>query len=135
MDKIKIFGMILFLVMFGLFVPYTQADTSIKNVAGTIRNLGSGWYVLQDRGHTSINITGVDVDDEKIILRHEIGANRVISFSVTPDETMVKEGYAVGISGGINYSWIYIYDKSGQLVKPVDYVNRSGNIWIYGLLQ
>lgn len=104
-------------------------------VAGTIRNTGQGWFVIKDNVHVPINITKVEQKEDRIVLWHSVGANKIHTFSVTPDETMTKEGYKVGVSGGTYYSHIFIYDKNNNLINPSDYKSYGGNIWIYGLLS
>jgi hypothetical protein len=110
-----------------------QTQTQIQ-VAGTIRNAGKGWQVINNSSHIPVNITGVKTDMYKIAIYHDINATKVITFVVTTDETMAAEGYTVGISGGLDYSYIYIYDKNHNRINPNNYINGGGNIWIYGIL-
>jgi hypothetical protein len=109
-------------------------DNSYIEIAGTISPAPSGWRILQDSQHAPMNITGVTTEAGRIKIEHEFDATQVVTFIVTTDETMTKEGYRVGISGGLDFSFIYIY-KDGAVVSPITYQNLAGNIWIYGLIK
>lgn len=116
-------------------IASTKASDSRYEIAGTIRNTGTKWDTIDNDAHQSMNITGVRMLSNAIQIDHKVGAKKVITFIVTPDETMAQAGYRVGVSAGLDYSYIYIYDKNGQVVDPKTYVNESANIWIYGILK
>ena len=103
-------------------------------VSGVIRNEGNGWELIQDDSHETIGIIDVSEDSEKIIIKYD-EFSKVNSLIATPDETMASEGYVVGASVGVSETWISVYDKNGELVKPIDYINNSGNIWIQGVFK
>lgn len=113
-----------------------QADSqpTISNIAGTIRNNGNGWETINNSTHMALNITKVETLNDRIIIHHDVKAKKVITFIVTPDEAMTQDGYTVGVSGGLNYSVIFIYDRDHNKISPSKYINTSGNIWIYGML-
>lgn len=114
---------------------YVSAEGTQITVAGTIRNTGAGWFVISDSVHVPLNITKIETKEDRIVVWHSVGAKNIHTFIVTPDETMTKEGYAVGVSGGTYYSNVYVYDKNHNLINPNDYKNAGGNIWIYALLS
>jgi len=103
-------------------------------IGGTIRNSGDGWYLLDNDGHEPLNILKVETTDKNIIIYYT-GYSKVISFSVTPDETMGAEGYTVGASVGLDHTIINVYDKDHNLINPYDYINGGGNIWISGMFK
>lgn len=112
-----------------------NSESSVSEVAGAIRNTGSGWKPIANKTHYPINISKVETSNDRITVYHNVSASQVITMIVTPDETMSSEGYRVGVSGGLDYSYILIFDKDNKLVNPNKYINSSGNIWIYGKLK
>jgi hypothetical protein len=108
-------------------------DPIQKQVAGVIRNTGSGWAQIPDP-HRPINMASITNDSMKITVTYSFTADYVNTVAVTPDETMASQGYVVGVSVGLQYLYIYIY-RNGVLINPNDYVNVRGNIWIYGLFE
>lgn len=132
---------IVFLLAGGLiftmsYDPPTSAKDEIVEIAGTIRPDKSGnWNVLNNADHRPIGISGVSTTNYHIRIEHHVGANKVITVVITPDETMALEGYRVGVSAGLDFSIIQIYDKDNNPVNPKSYTNQSGNIWIYGKLM
>lgn len=135
-NKIILFTSILAITISAFIYSATlKADTSMVDLGGTIRNVGNGWATLNNSAHVPLNIQKVTTDKDKVTIWHSVSAKKVVTFMVTPDETMVSQGYTVGISGGLDYSYIFIYDKNHNLVNPNDYKNSGGNIWIYGILQ
>jgi hypothetical protein len=115
-------------------VIYVKNQSKIVTIGGTIRNAGDGWHLLDNNGHNPLNITGVNTTDEAVVIFYDT-YEKVISFSVTPDETMTSEGFTVGASVGFDRAVISIYDKDHQLINPMDYINGSGNIWISGMFE
>lgn len=114
---------------------YSHAEGTIMQVAGTIRNSGKGWYIIRDSTHDSIGITNVITAESTINVEHKNGFTKVISFTVTTDETMTQEGYKVGVSSTPDVSKIFICDKYNNLVKPKDCISELGNIWIYAMFE
>lgn len=109
-------------------------DKSYALVAGVIRNSGTGWGFIQDKGHETIGLDSVTQDEEKIIIKYE-EKTKVNSVAVTVDETMASEGYSVGASVGFSEMSIFIFDKEGNLVNPTEYQSQNGNIWIQGIFK
>lgn len=141
----SILSILISTLIFGIGVRYfggfknnevvnVEIESDYAIIAGVIRNTGEGWRLIQDNTHETIGITSVSEDNEKIIIKTN-DYSKVSSFNVSVDETMAGEGFTVGASVGTSESWIYIYDKDGSLVKPSDYINSSGNIWINGIFK
>jgi hypothetical protein len=131
----KMFIITLLLILVFAYSNISADLTEYSEVAGTIRNTGSGWSTISNSAHAPMNITGVETTNDKIIIRHSIKATKVVTFIVTPDETMASEGVTVGISGGLDYSYIYLYGRNGNRINPNNYYTAGSNIWIYGKLQ
>ena len=108
-------------------------DPVQKQVCGVIRNSGSGWEQIGG-AHHSVNISSITNDTQKITVTYSFSADYVNTTAVTVDETMASGGYVVGASVGLTEMRIYIY-KNGVLINPNNYVNGSGNIWIFGLFE
>ncbi|WP_230137683.1 hypothetical protein [Peribacillus frigoritolerans] len=107
---------------------------SYEVLGGVIRNLGDGWFFIEDDVHQMIGIKEITQDNEKVIIKYS-EKNKVISTTVTVDETMAAEGYTVGASVGKGETWIFIYDKYNNLINPSEYKNAMGNIWIHGIFK
>jgi hypothetical protein len=133
MKKIFIISLLLILVF-----TYSNVNASLPEyieVAGAIRNTGNGWQTISNSSHQPINISKIETGKDKIVIHHPVNAKKVVTFIATSDETMAKDGLIVGISGGLNYSYVYIFDRDGNSVSPKDYCESGSNIWIYGKLQ
>lgn len=102
-------------------------------IGGVIRNVGDGWYLIQDESHETIGIDSISQDDKAITIYYK-DKQKVNSIAVTVDETMASEGYTVGASVGVNKTLIYLY-KDGKSIKPSDYNNVLGNVWIQGVFK
>lgn len=98
-----------------------EEEYVVFEVAGTIRpdKLGR-WFVLDNADHVPINFADVSVTNEYIKLGHEhaLGVNNVVTMIVTPDETMAKEEVRVGISVGLNFSYIYLGLAERNITTP-----------------
>lgn len=116
-------------------------ERPIRLVSGTIRNRGQGWELLNDAGHRPAGISAVITRDDHIEIQHSVGAVRVSSFQVTPDETYAAQGLRVGISVGLALSRIYLYTGAGCATAPAApaapaaVAATNGNLWITGLLE
>lgn len=115
-------------------VATVELSDNYRIVAGVIRNAGGGWELIQDATHETIGIRGVEQNEDRIIVRYD-ESSKVNSMAVTADETMSSEGYTAGASVGISETWVYIYDRNGDLVPPNEYKSSTGNIWIQGIFK
>ncbi|MGW4784240.1 hypothetical protein [Streptomyces sp. NPDC004230] len=118
-----------------------EPGRSYRLISGTIRNTGSGWALLDESGHEPSGICAVVTNPDHIEIQHPVGALKVSSVQVTPDETFAAAGLRVGISVGLDLSRIYLYTQAGTLktpappAAPVGVVAANGNIWISGWLE
>jgi len=111
-------------------------EDNLKTVAGTIRNDGDGWEVITDSAHTPINVKDVTVENGAIKIEYDFTADKVVSLIVTPDETLMKEGYKSGSSVGLSHSYIFIgKEGSTNYVNPNDLVSKRGNFWFQGVFE
>lgn len=106
----------------------------LQQVAGTIRNTGSGWDVLDDSTHESIGVASVSEDTSKITITFDFTATKVVSFVATPDETYTGSDISsIGASVAVTYAELYLTNAAGSAVDPTSLTNGSGNIWFQGL--
>ena len=85
-----------------------------KIVAGILRNTGTGWGLLTNSEHDSINVDSVSNDATQITIDYTtLGVSKVISFAVTPDETYAGD-YEVGASVGLSETNIQISQYFNQ---------------------
>jgi hypothetical protein len=120
-------------------VLVTEAGVRLAVVACALRNSGSGWAVISDTGHEPSGLTGPYVvqNADHLELQHAVGATRVVSMIVAPDETFAQVGLRVGASAGKGLSRIYLYsgaDGSAPL-DPATVSAPTGNLWVHGLLR
>lgn len=140
MKKIKSIGifsllLIIVILLFTIvFLFLKKPDEEYVFIGGVIRNTGNGWVLLDNEGHEPLNIINVETTNGAIIIYYS-DYDKVITFSVTPDETMAAEGYSMGASVGLNKAIISVFDKDHNLINPNNYSNSSGNIWISGTFK
>jgi hypothetical protein len=120
------------------YIPiFVEVDSRRLNiVAGVIRRDVSSWRILSDSGHEPIGLKSVQsITDTKprIRVNFEKRFNKVISFSVTPDEAYAPL-FRIGASVSFDYTDLYVYDNSGMLVNPLDprLLIPYSNFWVQG---
>ncbi|MFF4943742.1 hypothetical protein [Streptomyces rubiginosohelvolus] len=109
---------------------------TLRLLSCALRNTGSGWGLINDKGHEPTGVTGVVQHPDHLELTHAVGAVKVSSMQVTPDEYFAAYGVRCGVSGGLALSRIYLY--TGSAITPVDpatVVGTSGNLWFTGYVQ
>jgi hypothetical protein len=118
-------------------VIVTEGGSRIALVGCTIRNTGSGWFILDNSGHTPSNCTGLVQHADHIELQHSVGALRVITAQVTPDETYSQKAIRAGVSAGFNYSNIFLYSGAAGTapLNPASVAAANGNFWFQGYLR
>jgi hypothetical protein len=118
-------------------VIVTEDGGRIALVGCTIRNTGSGWYILDNTGHTPSNCTGLIQHADRIELQHNVGALRVITAQVTPDETYSQQAIRAGVSAGFNYSNIFLFSGTagGASLNPAGVAAVNGNFWFQGYFR
>jgi hypothetical protein len=115
-------------------VIVTEAGARIALVGCTIRNTGAGWYILDNSGHTPSNCTGLVQHADHLELQHNVGAVRVITAQVTPDETYSQADVRAGVSAGFGYSNIFLFSGApgSPPLNPAGVVALNGNFWFQG---
>jgi hypothetical protein len=117
----------------------SDQSVTYQDFGGTIRNTGSGWYVLDDAGHEPDGITIGAVTSSSVQVYYP-ACSQIVSFIAAPDDTYAYTYSAVfGSSVGLTYAYIKGTIKdgsdSGYLPDPwdptTDY-SSSSNIWISG---
>lgn len=132
----KLERIILLLLVILLLVGFTYGGHSSRyEIAASIKNYGDGWKVVEDDRHAPLNIEKVVTEQTRVLIYYKSCTEKIHSFIVTPDETMIAGGYRVGVSAANGVASIYIYDKEGNPINPHDYVSEKGNIWVYGVFS
>ncbi|KPL29062.1 hypothetical protein JI76_28475 [Streptomyces anulatus] len=114
----------------------TPATARLALISCAIRNKGTGWELITDAAHAPSGVTGVVQHPDHLEIKHAVGAVKVSSMQVTPDEYYAAQGLRCGASVGLALSRVYLY--SGPSITPVDpaaLVASSGNLWITGFLE
>jgi hypothetical protein len=124
--------------IFGQIQVSNLADNKV--VAGTIRRIdGNGWFVLNDKNHTPINIAKIEIVGSNILIHYSFTASTIHSFIVTPDETLAASGFFLGAAVHRDYAAITLsqVNKNGsaELIHPSAIRSKFGNIWIHGLFS
>lgn len=115
-------------------VIVTEDGARIALVGCTIRNTGSGWFILDNSGHKPSNCTGIVQFPDHLELQHKVGALQVITAQVTPDETYSQAGIRAGVSAGFDHSNIFLYrGAAGSApLNPASVAAGNGNFWFQG---
>lgn len=117
----------------------SDQSTVYQDFGGTIRNTGSGWYVLNDAGHEPDAITIGAVTTASVQVFYP-ACDQIVSFIAAPDDTYATTyGATFGASVGLTYAYIKgsINDGSdtGNAADPWDPTtdwSSSSNIWVSG---
>jgi hypothetical protein len=116
-------------------------NTELIVVAGTIRNDGGGWYVLNDIDHVPVNIASVTSSLHSINIEYLFTAKRVVTLISSPDEVLAACGVHVGAAAGLKSADLTV-SRSGLFgvfkMSPVAIDTTRypwSNIWIYGLFE
>jgi hypothetical protein len=113
--------------------------TTYQDFGGTIRNTGSGWFVLDDAGHTPDGISIGTVTSTSVRVNYP-ACDVVTAVVVGADDTYAKDYSAVfGASVGLTYLVITGTIKDGSdsgylpdVWDPTTDYSGSSNIWIMG---
>lgn len=117
----------------------SDQSVTYQDFGGTIRNTGSGWYVINDAGHEPDGIAIGTITTTSVQVLYP-ACSQIVSFIAAPDDTYAYSYSAVfGSSVGLTYAYIKGTIKdgsdSGYLPDPwdptTDYTSSS-NIWISG---
>lgn len=105
-------------------------DPAPVYLGGVLRNDGTGWAILDDAGHRPTGITGVTQFTNRLEIAHAIGAVKVSTVQVSPDEYYTARDYHVGASVGLAKTVIYIYKGASTTpINPATLDSASGNFW------
>lgn len=97
-------------------------------VAGVLRNTGAGWNWISDAGHEPIGIDSVSSNSSAITVNYgTLGASKVGSFIVVPDEKLSEQGFQAGASVGTTSTDIYL---SRSIPSYSDYVAYSSGAFV-----
>lgn len=106
-------------------------DRQYRTIQGVIRPDGAGgWVLLDDANHRNSLVASVSVTSTYVRVAYGVTAAKVVSMSVTPDETMASLGYTVGASAGLTYADITI-SRSPRVIGG--YVSYNGSSWVVAL--
>jgi hypothetical protein len=107
--------------------PMGRPGVQYKFVSGAIRNIDGVWSLV-DGAHKSIAVEGVSVDENFVHIDYpSIEAKDIVSFVVTADETLAREGFEAGASVGLTRASIALT----KAIPYSDYVSWSAaNGWV-----
>ena len=106
-----------------LFSACGQQSSDYSLRAGTIRQSGGTWYILDDEDHTPSGLLSVEQNDSSITV-YFAPCLDILTSSITPDETLAKNDITVGGSVGLDRVTIWISEDPSTLTYP------HSNIWI-----
>lgn len=104
-----------------------------KVVAGVIRNNGTGWdFIINERHQGDLNCVDASTDENGYIVvdYSAIGAKKVVSLLVAPDETFASLGYIVGASVGLDLCRIKVEQYFTNCVGGHITADNNGNFTI-----
>lgn len=109
------------------------------DVYGVIRNVGSGFFFIDDATHAPENFASISTVNGSstsgyVRVTYSQTASKVGSLVVTADETFTKQGYAAGASVGVSYADIH-FAQNGSAVSPNSISSSNGNFWILGIMH
>jgi hypothetical protein len=103
-------------------------------VAGSLRNTGSGWYVMSSSVYAPTDLAIGTVTSTSIQVTYPASA-QVVTFLVGPDDTFaglhtVAFGASVGLSSASIRGRL-----DGGAFNPLTWSHSSANLWVYGLFR
>lgn len=93
------------------------------------------WCVLDDAGHAPVGVGRVEiVGKNRVRVHYDFTAEKVVTFTVTPDEQFAAANVRCGASVGCAYADIFFYMGASQTPVDPGLLSRAGaNIWVHGL--
>lgn len=85
-----------------------EPDRNYRIVAGVIRNVGAGWYLIDDKDHRPQGISSITAQGNNIRIQFNFVSTRVGTLVVTPDETYIGLGVQCGASVGMDRAIISV---------------------------
>lgn len=110
-------------------VVKSATGKDLRVVAGVIRNAGSPdyWQPISDTPHAPVNVDSVLTTNEQITIDYStLGATKVVSFIIVPDEALAKIGIVAGASVGLTSTIVQLT----QTRPYADYVSYNGSAWV-----
>lgn len=99
-----------------------------KICCGILRNSGNGWYVINDSGHTPLNVSSVSVNSNgDIEVAYSFTSNRIKTFICAPDETFAQK-YRFGASVGNTSAKISII-KLPEIIGGMTQYDATNQKW------
>ena len=105
----------------------------LVNIAGALRNTGTGWVLLNNSGHMPEHLSSVEDADTALKVNFDQTFYRVGSIIIAPDETFAPL-YTAGASVGLSYFNLFMYDRNGSIVPPANLISPNGNWWVDGTM-
>lgn len=96
------------------------------------RKSSTSWGLLIDAGHDSAGISSVTLVGNRIRVNYSYSAKKVISAAVTGDQVFAKYNFRVGVSVGLTYTDIYVYNgvAGADEMDPRTISAVGANIWV-----
>lgn len=98
-------------------------------LSAVLRNAGDGWGLIEDGSHRPSGITSVETQADRLILQHSVGANRVSSLQVTPDEWWGARGLRCGASVGLTSTTLFLYQEPPDRISDEVYYSTATSSW------
>jgi hypothetical protein len=107
-----------------------SAPRKVSIIAGVIRRVNNKWEILSDPGHSPIGLVNVvENSNNSIQVNFDKTYSRVLTCSITPDETFARRGYVFGGSCGFDKVIIY-HSRAGIPTQNNELSIAGSNIWI-----
>lgn len=113
-------------------VDEPELPPAIENAVSTNRIIacvarfdGSNWNLINDEGHTPINVTGISGTSTDEFTITFPAYSKVNSLVATPDETLAAGGIKCGASVGLDYATIRL--RQDRMVRLFVTTNANGN--------
>ena len=104
-----------------------EAGRTYRLISGAMRNSGAGWTWINDAGHAPSGLGSITSDGSKLTIGHTVGAGKVSSLQITPDEYYAARGLRCGASVGLDSSNIFLYTGNPfMIIDYVQYISGSG---------
>lgn len=116
----------------------TTTDSSPRSVAilaGVIRRVGNQWHFIDDQAHTPIGFKPAITEPTpaSIQVNFERAYSKVLTCTVTADETYAQRGIVFGASCGLD-KIVIMHSKAGVPTKNTDLSIPGSNIWIHVMM-
>ena len=114
--------------------PVVVEQQATARVSGTIRwQSPTTWAPIHDAGHEPVGIKDVQVLRDRLRVRYDFTAAKVVELQVTPDESFTAANVRCGASVGLSYTDVFCYMPGKSTpVDPSLLTRKGGNIWLSG---